>query len=205
MDPGSEPVELQGLTQTEEMLIAQCCPIMRVLHLKGGQLGYGGHVVNVAQDISTLAAALPRLAADVPIIIIRREGQEPGQHKPVGMRHLLKYFRDGRYRFASHPRFPHWCQNMLERHRMLSQAQVYLKQNPGDAAMTIEHMRILFRSGSPLAQQLTQRMCRYGANITGSRPYWYAKQQELQAIFATKGCATLFFTLSAADTHWDGL
>ncbi|CAM9760302.1 unnamed protein product, partial [Ectocarpus sp. 13 AM-2016] len=64
MDPGSVPVELQRLTQTEEMLIARCCPIMRVLHLKGGQLGYGGHVVNVAQDISTLAAALPRLAAD---------------------------------------------------------------------------------------------------------------------------------------------
>ncbi|CAN0547349.1 unnamed protein product, partial [Ectocarpus sp. 8 AP-2014] len=88
-------------------------------------------------------------------------------------------------RFAFHPRFPHWCQNMLERHRMLSQAQAYLKQNPRDAAMTIEHMRHLFRSGSPLAQQLTQRMCRYGVNITGSRPYWYAKQQELQAIFAT--------------------
>ena len=104
--------------------------------------------------------------------------------KPTdGMRHLLKFFRNGRYRFASHPRFPHWCQNMLERHRMLSQVEVYLNQNPGDAAMTIEHMRHLFRSGSPQAQQLTQRMCRYGANITGSRPYWYAKQQDLQAIF----------------------
>ena len=43
MDPGSVPAELQGLTQTEEMLIARCCPIMRVLHLKGGQLGYGIH------------------------------------------------------------------------------------------------------------------------------------------------------------------
>ena len=69
---------------------------------------------------------------------------------------------------------------MLERHRMLSQVQVYLNQNPGDAAMTIDHMRHLFRSGSPQAQQLTQRMCRYGANITGSRSYWYAKQRELQ-------------------------
>ena len=76
------------------------------------------------------------------------------------MRHLLKFFRDGRYRFASHPRFPHWCQNMLERHRMLSQVQVYLMQNAGDAAMTTEHMRHLFRWGSPQAQQLTQRMCR---------------------------------------------
>ena len=282
MDPGSVPPQLQGLTQTEEMLIARCNTIMRVLHLKGGQLGYGGHIVNVAQDVTTFAATLPRLAADVPIIIIRREGQEPGQHKdlhvrrahvqqallflkdnnpyyrdivldetalsqlpedgqlrglrttisggdserdlgprgegegeevdtpedtesfmapagktmledraieaalrgqarraresgadvPViawpdmeetalnefktaglasmafpalfpwgtgdptdparsrsvkpidGMRHLIKFFRDGRYRFASHPRFPHWCQNMLERHRMLSQAQI---------------------------------------------------------------------------------
>ena len=70
----------------EEMLIARCCPIMRVLRLKGGQLRYGGHVVNVAQDITTFAATLPRLAADVPIIIIRREGQEPGQHKDLHVR-----------------------------------------------------------------------------------------------------------------------
>ena len=47
------------------MLIARCCPIMRVIHLKGGQLGYGGHVVNVAQDITSFAATLPRLGADV--------------------------------------------------------------------------------------------------------------------------------------------
>ena len=53
MDPGSVPAELLGLSQTEEMLIARCCPIMRVIHLKVGQLGYGGHVVNVAQDITT--------------------------------------------------------------------------------------------------------------------------------------------------------
>ena len=86
MDPGSVPAELQCLTQTEEVLIARCCPIMRVLHLKIGQLGYGGHVVNVAQDITTFAATLPRLAADVPIIIVRREGQEPGHHKDLHVR-----------------------------------------------------------------------------------------------------------------------
>ena len=50
MDPGSVPPLLQGLTQTEEILIARCNTIMRGLHFKGGQLGYGGHVVNVAQD-----------------------------------------------------------------------------------------------------------------------------------------------------------
>ena len=88
MYPGSVPAELQGLSQTEEMLIARSCPIMRVIHLKGGQLGYGGHVVNVAQDITTFAATLPRLAADVPIIILRREGQEPGQHKDLHVRRV---------------------------------------------------------------------------------------------------------------------
>ena len=88
MDPGSVPAELQGLTETEEMLIAPCCPIMRVIHLKGGQLVYGGHVVNVAQDITTFAVTLPRLAADVPIIILRREGQEPGQHKDLHVRRV---------------------------------------------------------------------------------------------------------------------
>ena len=86
MDPGSVPAELKGLSQTEEMLIARCRPIMRVVHLKGGQLGYGGHVVNVAQVITTFPATLPRLAADVPIIILRREGQELGQHKDLHVR-----------------------------------------------------------------------------------------------------------------------
>ncbi|CAM9108627.1 unnamed protein product [Ectocarpus sp. 8 AP-2014] len=334
MDPGNVPVELQGLTQTEEMLIARCCPIVHVLHLNGGQLGYGGHfgkepgqhkdlhvrkarvqrallwlIANNAHyrdlvlDDTALSQILldgqprglrttvsgadserdlgPRgegggeeqgdtpedtesfmAPADESMLedsaieaALRRRVKERGADVPVnawpgmeetalnefkitgrasmafpalfptgtvdptdpalarsvkptdGIRHLLKFFRDGRYCFASHPRFPHWCQNhnMLERHRMLSKAQVYLKQNPGDAAMTIEHMNHRFRPGSSLAQQLTQRMCRYGRNITRSRPYWYAKQQKLQAIFATKGCATLFFTLSAADTHWDGL
>ena len=81
MDPGSVPAELQGLSQTEEMIIARCCPIMCIL-----QLGYGGHVVNVAQDITIFAATLPGLAADVPIIVIRREGQEPGQHKDLHVR-----------------------------------------------------------------------------------------------------------------------
>ncbi len=81
-----------GLTHAEEMLIARCCPIMRALHLNGGQLGYGGHVVNVAQELRTYIRYLrrctpPRVAADVPIITIRSEGQqEPGQHKDLHVR-----------------------------------------------------------------------------------------------------------------------
>ena len=51
MDPRNVPEELQGLTQAEQMCIAPANPIMRVMRLSGGQLGYRGHVVNVAQDV----------------------------------------------------------------------------------------------------------------------------------------------------------
>ena len=61
MDPGEVPIELLGLTQAEQNVIARCCPIMRVYNLKGGQFGYGGHVVNVAQNSSHFATSLPRL------------------------------------------------------------------------------------------------------------------------------------------------
>lgn len=44
-----------------------------------------------------------------------------------GFKHLIEYASvdtAGRrtYRFVSHPRFTHWCQNVPERHRMLTQA-----------------------------------------------------------------------------------
>ncbi|CAM9491600.1 unnamed protein product, partial [Ascophyllum nodosum] len=51
MDPGSVPDQLKGLIQAEEMLIAKSCSVMRVYRLKGGQRGYGGHIVNLAQNI----------------------------------------------------------------------------------------------------------------------------------------------------------
>ena len=61
MYPGSVPAELQGLSQTEEMLIARSCPIMRVIHLKGGQLGSDARPNQLQQKNPTgsLAPAVP--------------------------------------------------------------------------------------------------------------------------------------------------
>ena len=47
MDPDTSPLELQGLTDIEEMLIARGCPIMCVYRKHGGQRGYRGHVLNL--------------------------------------------------------------------------------------------------------------------------------------------------------------
>jgi len=48
-------------------------------------------------------------------------------------------------------------------------------------------------------------MSRHAANITGSDAYWYKRRQELISIFEQKKTATLFFTFSYADNHWEDL
>src|SRR6266496_6042706 len=60
MDPGVVPDELKGLTEIEEMLIAQVFTVMTVFRLRGGQTGYRGNVINFSQDIHEFTIRLPR-------------------------------------------------------------------------------------------------------------------------------------------------
>ena len=76
MIPGPVPVELQGLTQTEEMLIARALPIMRVYIKPGGQSGYSGHCLNLPQHVQELASILPRYPRDLSIIIVKIKGKD---------------------------------------------------------------------------------------------------------------------------------
>lgn len=59
--------------------------------------------------------------------------------------HLVKIAEkiDGEwvYRFASHPRFSYWAFNMIQGRRTLQQSGIFLKQNPGEAHLTIEELR----------------------------------------------------------------
>ncbi len=45
------------------------------------------------------------------------------------------------YPFAEHPRFMFLVSDRLRRHRTIDQSTIYLKQNPGDAAMTIQDIK----------------------------------------------------------------
>ena len=76
MIPGSVPSELQGLSQTEEMLIARALPVMRIYIKPGGQRGYSGHCINLPQKVDELASALPRYPKDLPIIILKVKGKD---------------------------------------------------------------------------------------------------------------------------------
>lgn len=76
----------------------------------------------------------------------------PGRYYNItlteGFKHLIKYgektsHNDLHWRFANHPRFLYWALNMKLRHQLLSQAKVYLSQNPGDASLTMEELRTM--------------------------------------------------------------
>ncbi|CAH3106109.1 unnamed protein product [Porites lobata] len=93
MLPSLVPLQLLGLTQVEEMLIARALPIMRVYIKPGGQRGYSGHVINLPQNIAELAHSLPRYPKDLSVIpdlgpqneddIVYNEGTEMSSFLPI--------------------------------------------------------------------------------------------------------------------------
>ena len=90
MDPGDLPPQMERMTQVEQMLIAKVAPIMRVYRLKGGQYAHGGYVVNIPQDVTGFTTSLPRLAADIPVLVVRRQWAKAKSHKHfVARRHKV--------------------------------------------------------------------------------------------------------------------
>ncbi|CAB4416219.1 unnamed protein product [Rhizophagus irregularis] len=69
MDPGEVPDELQGLTDIEEMLIAQVFTVMSVYQLRGGQNDYKGNVINFPQDVREFTRRLPRNPSSLDVLI----------------------------------------------------------------------------------------------------------------------------------------
>ena len=56
------------------MLISAVMPIMSLYRLPHGQYGYSGHVVNLPHDVASFTQLLPRLPANLDVLIVRREG-----------------------------------------------------------------------------------------------------------------------------------
>ena len=63
------------------------------------------------------------------------------------IKHLIRFAEhvNGKwvYRFASHPRFAYWAYNILYRRRILGQGNLFIKQNPGEANLTIDELRAM--------------------------------------------------------------
>ena len=123
------------------------------------------------------------------------------------VQHLLKvaYKRNQSwfYPFASHPRFSFWAFDMIQRKRALQQTAIFLKQNPGEANLTTDDL--LNMAENATFSNLTTKVFRCSAIITGTPSYWHKVRSDLKAIISHVGPPTFFFTLSAADLHWPEL
>ena len=123
------------------------------------------------------------------------------------VKHPLKFAEntDGKwvYRIANHPRFAYWAFNMIQRKRILQQSGIFLKQNPGEAHLTIDELREMATSNN--ANLFMSKVSRYVGNIAGTNAYWNKVREELKAIITSVGAPTLFFTFSSADMHWPEL
>ena len=107
------------------------------------------------------------------------------------------------FRFASHPRFSYWALNLIQRKRTLQKSSVFLKQNPGEAHLTLEELQNMAKNNT--SKSFMTKLSRYVGNITGSSAYWHRVQQDLKTIISYKGAPTIFFTFSSADMHWPEL
>ncbi len=70
MDPDEVLVELQGLTNIEEMLIAQIFPIVSVYYLRGGQYAYHSNIINFSQDVLEFVIRLPRNPSSLDVLVV---------------------------------------------------------------------------------------------------------------------------------------
>ena len=64
----------------EDMLIARVKSVIVVRWTKGRQLSYQDHIVNFRQDITEIAAKLPRLPEDIDMILICKEDVDLSHH-----------------------------------------------------------------------------------------------------------------------------
>ena len=90
MIPSKVPDELQGLTQTEEMLIARALPVVNIYIKPGGQRGYSGHCINLPQNVFELAKSLPRSAKDLKLIVVKINGNS-GSSKSLFVRRSVVF------------------------------------------------------------------------------------------------------------------
>ena len=92
---------------------------------------------------------------------------------------------------------------MIHRKRILQQSGIFLKQNPGEAHLTLDELREMAASNNSAV--FMSKLSRYVGNIAGTNAYWNKVREELKAIITNVGAPTLFFTFSSADMHWPEL
>jgi ATP-dependent DNA helicase PIF1 len=136
-----------------------------------------------------------------PFGVHNRHAEETLRNK---VRHLIHYMEiiDGERvcRFAKHTRFILWIYNILNRHALMAQGDIYLQQKPEDANQTIQQLKDLLNVPTS-KNEILKNMQRYMKNISGTPSYWYAASKDLDSIIKCKGGPHIFFTFTFANNH----
>ena len=171
------------------------------------------HTGNALNDFNTpgiQSAAFPHLFPNT-------DGDATFRDWPVSVsltdatRHLLWYAvqrPDGSYfyPFAEDDRWMYWAENTCERHRFITQKQVYIDKSPTHTSLSLDDLRdIVTRNDQQALHEIFGRMQMFSANITGSDAYFAKRRKELEALMQARGMCTLWFTFSAADNYWADL
>ena len=132
---------------------------------------------------------------------IARSSTESFAHK---FKHLIMFAERVKgtwvYRFASHPRFAYWAYNILYRKRLLSQGNIFIRQNPQEAALENQDFIAMLNNND--YSSFMSKLMHYAKNVTGTNAYWNKAKNNLKAIIMQEGPPTVFWTLSCAEFHW---
>ena len=100
---------------------------------------------------------------------------------------------DGRpvWRFASHPIFPGWAADIKRCHAIMGQANVFVRQNPGELPVSVDELKQKL-SNPATATEWMSKLSRYVANVPGTTPYWKQKRNQLKALGENLGEAHMY-------------
>jgi hypothetical protein len=73
----------------------------------------------------------------MPRLIVQRS-YEPNESHPTGYLY---------YQFAKHESFCFWVVDRIRRHRALTQCSVFLRQNPEEAALSMDELKAMSANG----------------------------------------------------------
>ena len=91
-------------------------------------------------------------------------------------------------------------QDIIERHRTLPQANLYMHKNQYISHLSVEEPEALLINVSE--DSFVQRVYKSTAKITGSDPYWFQKRRKLtDQANQELSQVTLLLTFSSADNH----
>ena len=80
--------------------------------------------------------------------------------------------------------------SMIQRKQILQQSRIFLKQNPGEAHLTVDELHEMVATNN--STTLMSKVSRYVGNMAGTNSYWNKVREELKTIITNVGAPNCF-------------